>query len=284
MQPDGPDRADAWLQAAALALGQHALPWFGAGLLLVLAATVLAWQLLPRALQDLPRTVGERPALVLLVCLACGLAVVALAGSVFAEMAEAMEAGTSLGRFDDTLAVTLRRSLAPGTLRAFAIVTHLGDVATLWVLGIAVAALLLWRRRPWLALGWSVALAGNGIANRMLKSVFVRVRPLHDQGIAVADGWSFPSGHASASVVAYGMLAYLLVRALPQRSAHRRLPLVLAAAALAYTVGCSRVVLQVHYASDVIAGFAAGSAWLAACVLGIEALRRARRTGSAGSL
>jgi membrane-associated phospholipid phosphatase len=51
---------------------------------------------------------------------------------------------------------------------------------------------------------------------------------------------------------------------------------VMLASALAFTIGSSRVFLQVHFASDVLAGFAWGAAWLAVCVLSVELSRRWR--------
>ncbi|RYF39882.1 MAG: phosphatase PAP2 family protein, partial [Comamonadaceae bacterium] len=67
-----------------------------------------------------------------------------------------------------------------------------------------------------------------------------------------------------------GMLAYVVLRFVARRW---QLPVLLAATAVAFTTGSSRVFLQVHYASDVLAGFAWGLAWLALCVLGCEWLR-----------
>jgi len=63
------------------------------------------------------------------------------------------------------------------------------------------------------------------------------------------------------------MLAYLALRLAPPRW---HLPAMLGAAALAGTVGSSRVFLQVHYASDVLAGFASGTAWLLVAIIGVE--------------
>ena len=56
-----------------------------------------------------------------------------------------------------------------------------------------------------------------------------------------------------------------------------RMAAVLLATALAFTIGCSRVFLQVHFASDVLAGFASGTAWLAVCI-GAQELIRYRLT------
>jgi len=100
------------------------------------------------------------------------------------------------------------------------------------------------------------------------------VRPLHDDGIVLAHGFSFPSGHSSGAVVAYGMLAYVAMRFVPVRW---HLALVLCAVALAFSIGASRVFLRVHFASDVIAGFASGSAWLAVCIGSIELTHWYRR-------
>ena len=113
-------------------------------------------------------------------------------------------------------------------------------------------------------------MGGNGLLNTVLKNVFERVRPAHGNGMVSELGWSFPSGHASGATVAYGMLAYIAVRTLP---AVWHLPVVLTAAALAFTVGCSRIFLQVHFASDVAAGFAFGTAWLAVCIGSVELIR-----------
>ncbi len=171
---------------------------------------------------------------------------------------------TAWAALDDSLAATLRASASTLTLTVFARLTHFGDTEVLAVLAVVVAIALWLRGRRMLATGWVVALAGNGLLTRAFKHSFERVRPIHTHEIAVADGFSFPSGHSSSSLVAYGMLAFLAFRLLPVRW-HR--PALLAAAAIVVTVGWSRVVLQVHFASDVLAGWITGGAWLGCCLL-----------------
>ena len=121
-------------------------------------------------------------------------------------------------------------------MRFFGAVTHLGDPMPLTLLVIAVAVLLIARRQTSLAFAWSAACAGGAVLNRVLKQIFERVRPVHDHGFASADGFSFPSGHTSGSVVVYGMLAYLCVRLLPSRW---HLPGALLAATLAFSTAWS---------------------------------------------
>lgn len=259
---------EAW-QALAGEAGAHALPIFLALLALLLAATAAGWWAWHASVLPRVRALVPQPALVPLNALA-GFALVVGAAMGFAEIAEQLGPEGVMARADEALGVAIGTHAGSATLQFFAAVTHLGDVATLTVLGVAVALLLAWRRHFALALGWTLALGGNGALNPLLKRVFERVRPEHQYLPAGAEGFSFPSGHTSGSTVAYGMLAYLAVRLLPPRW---QLPAVLGAAALVFTIGCSRIFLRVHFASDVAAGFASGTAWLTVCIVSVELSR-----------
>lgn len=256
-------------------LALHALPAFFVALLAVIAVVCGLWWLGQRygVHRDTSRFA---PLAWLLGYLALGFALIVGAASLFAEIAENLGDGRKLGQLDLVFSDTIRATVPLGALQVFALLTHLADTATLTGLCIAGALALLWQRHYALCIGWVMAIAGNAVLNVTLKGIFERARPLHEHGLAFADGWSFPSGHASGSVVAYGMLAYLLVRLLPARFAWARLPVVALAAALAFTTGSSRVFVQVHFATDVLAGFASGSAWLAVCIGALE-LRRYRQ-------
>jgi undecaprenyl-diphosphatase len=201
---------------------------------------------------------------------AAGFVTIVACAWVFAELVEELGAQEEMGRADQALTDALNASVPRPALQVFAALTRLGDTATLIGLCVAIAIALVALGRSWLAFAWVAAVAGNGLLNTVLKQVFARARPLHEGGLVSADGFSFPSGHSSGSVVAYGMLAYLALRLLPGRW---HLPAALVAVALAFTVGASRVFLRVHFASDVLAGFASGTAWLAVCVASIELTR-----------
>lgn len=267
--------------SAAQALGSNAVAAFVGALAALLLMVLVLWLALKRAEPgeacnaSLPQRLLIRRAIV-----TC--AILVGAGIVFAEMAGALDAGDAVGRFDVALTQALRLQLSAATLRVFALVTHLGDTRTLTALCIVVAAVLVWCGQRALTLAWVLAVAGNGALNNLLKSVFERVRPEHDHGFLVADGgWSFPSGHSSGSVAAYGMLAYVILRFVSMRW---QLPLLLLAAAVAFTTGVSRVFLQVHYASDVLAGFASGLAWLTICMAVAEWWRVRRREADSARL
>ena len=197
-------------------------------------------------------------------------AVVAL--MVFLEIADEIGGDEDLGRFDVALSGALSQHASAEQLRTFGFLTHLGDKTFLIPLVAVVALLLFWRRRPFIAAAWVVACALGGLLNVALKEIFERSRPEFVHGFATAEGWSFPSGHSSGAIIVFGLLGYLAVLHTP-RSIH--IPTAAVAMMLVVCVGLSRVVLQVHYFSDVLGGYAFGASWVAAWVAGLE-MRRVR--------
>lgn len=159
-------------------------------------------------------------------------------------------------------------------------VTSLGSGLVV-AMTVAISSVFLWvtRHRYSVALLW-VALLGSGLITRTLKTIFDRPRPdVFPWQAHYVDHGSFPSGHATTSMVVYLTLAYLVGRLADTRRL-RALTLLVAAVLIAL-IGLSRLYLGVHYPSDVIAGYAVGFAWATFCALGIEAVRyfRGRRPG-----
>lgn len=97
------------------------------------------------------------------------------------------------------------------------------------------------------------------LVNALLKILFHRQRPA-DPLIVPPNDFSFPSGHSSAAFIFYGLLIYLLWQtALPTR---KKIVLSVFLVVFSIVIGFSRVYLRVHYATDVLAGFCVGAAWL----------------------
>lgn len=137
-------------------------------------------------------------------------------------------------------------------------------LASGWAITVISAACIyvLWRK-PELrreAISLLIVGAGGQAVVYGLKEIFHRARP---EAIFAHLGYSFPSGHAFAAVGLYGMFAYWLGRS---ASLNRRVAIWLGAALLILLIGFSRIYLCVHYASDVLAGFAAGLPWLWGCL------------------
>ncbi|MGE0354169.1 MAG: phosphatase PAP2 family protein [Gemmatimonadales bacterium] len=195
-------------------------------------------------------------------------ALIAALGTIgFARLAHEIAGSGRLARLDTDFALALHQTAGPGLQHAMQAVTMLGNGWTLAGMGIIVIAILLLRRRRSLATGMAVALAGAGLLNQALKDVFQRPRPAFAAGM---DSWSFPSGHAMGSLVAWGMLAYLGTLVLPRRAARVVVALLVLVVLL---IGLSRLYLGVHYLSDILAGYAAGSVWLAMCISATEIAR-----------
>ena len=153
----------------------------------------------------------------------------------------------------------VRRS--DGVLGPLHVVTFLGSPPWLALMVGATVVYTLVRHRWRLALFLVTTTVAGGAINTAVKVMVDRDRPDLDPPVATAGGFSFPSGHATSSTVAYGALLLVLLPAVPRRG---RLPVVAAAVALVLAIGTSRLALGVHYVSDVLGGFALGSAWLAA--------------------
>ena len=250
----------AWLLHAADALGRHALELYFMGLLLLPASAVVAAR---RLLRD-GRSPGRNPGHPLGMPLRT--VAVAIGITTFATLTTLLLTGGALRAADQAFADAVRASLPAVALPAFATVTHLADTATLTGLCITMALLLAAARQPVLAMGWVLAVAGNGMLNRSLKAVIGRTRPLDQVAAWAETGFSFPSGHSSGAVVACGMLAFTAWRLLPARWRVAVLAVLAAAVALTWSIGASRVFLGVHFASDVLAGFASGGLWLLLCI------------------
>ncbi|MBX3443933.1 MAG: phosphatase PAP2 family protein [Planctomyces sp.] len=186
--------------------------------------------------------------------------------------------------FDRLLLELLRSGTDPGALRGpgwladvVRDATALGSVLVLTIAaGTAVIFLWLQRQRS-TAIFLATSVVTGMLASAALKEFFDRPRPTIVPHLATVASSSFPSGHAMMSAVVYLTLGSLLMSVV----AERRLKLFILAAAIGVTVlvGVSRVLLGVHYPSDVLAGWAFGLSWAEACWLG-NAWRR-RRAGLA---
>jgi membrane-associated phospholipid phosphatase len=262
-------------------IGAHAVAVFLAASVVLLGFWFALWRLFERFEQRLWRAAAFlsrhlAPYRYLSLHLLAGLAVCFIAVFAFGNLAEEMLEREEWDGFDRALAIALNRHATPRAVEALSAVTLLGDKWLITAIGLAGAVVLALRRRRVLFAGWAAALAGGALLNLALKAAFERARPEFDTPLAVALGWSFPSGHAMGAMVAYGMAAYLLVLHFGRSAAPA---IVAVASALVLAVGFSRIYLGVHYFSDVVGGYLSGIAWLAVCVSAVEIARRHARKG-----
>ncbi|HEY1625196.1 MAG TPA: phosphatase PAP2 family protein, partial [Streptosporangiaceae bacterium] len=151
-------------------------------------------------------------------------------------------------------------------------VTWLGSSGVLWTLiGLAVAVLAI-RRRWRLAIYLLVTGAGELTLDPVLKDLVGRLRPVVAHPVAYGNGDSFPSGHALGSIVCYGALFLVFLPA--TRGIWRRVFIAVIVTLIA-AIGISRLLLGVHYLSDVLGAWALGITWLGVTAFAFELSRQA---------
>ena len=183
----------------------------------------------------------------------------------FFALASEMTEGDLTG-FDKTLLLSLRTPGdpsdpigGPALEQVMRDLTAVGGATVLILISVAVVVALLIRRHWRSALVLALAVAGGQILSHLAKSFFDRPRPdLVPHGVQVFSS-SFPSGHSMMATITYLTLAVMLARVEPDR--RMKVFYLVLAALLSLAVGVSRVYLGVHWPSDVLAGWAAGSAW-----------------------
>ena len=195
-------------------------------------------------------------------------------------------------RFDSRVLLALRQPgdlaqpIGPHWLKSAMVdLTALGGVTVLTLTTLlAIGSLLVQRKRAH-ALLIGIAVGGGAVLSALLKMGYARPRPTIVAHLVEVTSSSFPSGHAMNSAVTYLTLGALLARAVPD---HRlKVYLLWVGVLLTMLVGISRVFLGVHWPTDVMAGWAVGSAWAGLCWFAAERLnaqhQRTRVRQSAGA-
>ncbi|THA34541.1 phosphatase PAP2 family protein [Streptomyces sp. A1277] len=137
----------------------------------------------------------------------------------------------------------------------------------------AVALLTGWLlyRRAWRLAAWcAVTAVAGGLTGLLVKTVVERARPSLADPVALAPGFSFPSGHAMTATTSFAVLLLVLLPLVPRRAR----ALCWGVAALSVLgVGFTRVALGVHWFSDVVGGWLLGLAVVASTAWAFEAWR-----------
>ena len=161
------------------------------------------------------------------------------------------------GRLDRSIYEALYAGHRPALAAVAHVLTALGEPTVLIGAGI-IAALWLWyrghRHLPFVLI--AIVMIGRGLSE-LQKYWIARARPELEVHLVVVKTSSFPSGHANSSMIFYLSLA--LVLSAGKRWRHLA---VAGAILLSLLVGVSRVMLGVHWPSDVIGGWAFGMLWV----------------------
>jgi membrane-associated phospholipid phosphatase len=153
------------------------------------------------------------------------------------------------------------------SLKALEVISLLGNNLVIGGLALVLAAMEGWRRHnSFVVLFIAAVVIGDGVITVGAKLAMDRARPALSP-IADTLGPSFPSGHASIAAAFFAAAALLLSQ---RRGKNMTAALGGAAVAIAVAVATSRVLLDVHWLTDVVAGLAVGWGWFAFCVLAFD--------------
>ncbi len=141
--------------------------------------------------------------------------------------------------------------------------TNLFSPVNLIIVSLVIACFLMWKKRIHHALVLSFGLLGGAFFQALLKQFVERARP--ENSVVLETGFSFPSGHATLAVIFFCSLIYVFGSRIQNRISREVFGI--SSLLLFLLVGFSRVYLNVHWVSDVIAGFALGAFWLTSLIL-----------------
>ncbi|HQN64587.1 MAG TPA: phosphatase PAP2 family protein [Methylophilus sp.] len=186
---------------------------------------------------------------------------------VFIETAENVVDGDTR-HYDTEILIALHRSDPTNVGWFVEIVRDISGLGGIGVLGILVLVSTIFltiSKKPKTAIFLVLATFVGAVICSLLKIGFDRPRPDLIPHLTYVYSMSFPSGHAMVSTVVYLTLCSLLARVVS--GFWSKIFVMLVGILLAGLVGLSRLYLGVHWPSDVLAGWAAGSAWALACWL-----------------
>ncbi len=196
---------------------------------------------------------------------------------VFAQLVDGVSENGFIVQFDVALANALHNAATTGSTSAFRIISLFGGTL-LFGWSFVVGLIFAWRRQ-WLGfIMWGITIVGGEVLNTVLKLFFARPRPTFASPLVIERFYSFPSGHAMMSFIAYGMLAYIICVLLKNNA--QRLLVLLATGFIIILIGTSRIALGVHYFSDVLAGYSVAAFWLFTCITTWRFIHQRRATSS----
>jgi membrane-associated phospholipid phosphatase len=215
-----------------------------------------------RAARFLRRRLDPEAATGLALTIALGLVFAAALG--FGLVADMVTSETGLSRLDASAAAWGADNATPASTWFLGLVTWLGATVTVLAVTVALGGLEWLRRRRLTVLAFMVTVVvGQNLIANTVKALVQRERPPVPH-LAASSGFSFPSGHTAAAAATWAAVALVLGRGRPFRS---KAWLAAGAAAITGAVAASRVLLGVHWLTDVIGGAALGFGWFVVCAV-----------------
>lgn len=213
--------------------------------------------------------------------LTIGAVVLLVAIVVFGNIAEDLVTSDRMVDFDLQVSAWFSEQATPSLTRFFILVTTIHNTTGVLILTVMFATLLAFKKEWDWVLRVALSVPLGMLLNVILKNIFQRARPSIEHPLLTLATYSFPSGHAAAATLFYGVLGAYMVFA--SRGWLRVLGISMAIGMVAL-VGLSRIYLGVHYLSDVVAAMASSIGWLAIAFTGIATWRNGKTFREVSSL
>ncbi|MFJ8451092.1 phosphatase PAP2 family protein [Aerococcus viridans] len=146
--------------------------------------------------------------------------------------------------------------------------TLIGNAQGIIPLTMIIAGIFYYISRKWQVFLWIVftILVGVGAVVNLIKHIIQRTRPSYLTHLVDQGGYSFPSGHATGAILAWGTLAFLTWYYFKDKYPKMMPYLIGFTFFMVVAISASRLYLGVHYLSDIIAGWSIGATWLILCL------------------
>ena len=177
-----------------------------------------------------------------------------ISGLVLVVIIEGLLSGTELTPLNTVIERAVVHMRTPFLTTIMVAVTRMGDPFVLASAALLIAVLLFMRGRRYDAVLFIAALIVTVISLTVLKNTFQIVRPTSP--IYEANGWSFPSGHATIATAFFFMLAYSFFDRM--KTLRNKTILILGSIFGAALIYFSRLYLGAHWTLDILAGIALG--------------------------
>ncbi len=189
--------------------------------------------------------------------------VVAIGLLVFAALTTLVQTSERVQEWDSTAARWAADDMPAWLGSAAEALTHMADTTVYIATTVVIAGLLVIVRRPRLAAFIVTVTVGQWLLSNLIKHLVQRERPdLHR--LVDASGYSFPSGHATAAAALFLALALVVITVRPD---WHRAAVLGVGITMGVAVALTRVLVGVHWTTDVLAGLALGWSWCLVCAM-----------------
>ena len=161
----------------------------------------------------------------------------------------------------------------PCSIKAMEFITSIGDKLVLGILSLLLIGFLLYRKKTRKAIVFTFAMFFGTALVYIFKSWIMRPRP--PNSLIEVSHYSFPSGHATLSIIFFAFFIYAFqdeIKSRIIRSVFR-----ISNITLILLIGFSRIFLNVHWATDVLAGYFLGLFWIFTAIKLEKHLKKRKR-------